>query len=81
MPMADRESLRSALASTLVKSSDHFRAFDLIFDIFFAGRRFGAGVRPDPDGQDGQAGPGRTPPGPPTARHRGRSCRRSPTPS
>jgi uncharacterized protein len=41
MPLSDRESLRSALASTLVKNSDHFGAFDLIFDIFFAGRRAG----------------------------------------
>jgi hypothetical protein len=55
MPMASRESLRSALASTLVKNSDHFRAFDLIFDVFFAGRRYGTGVQP---GRDGQAGPG-----------------------
>jgi uncharacterized protein with von Willebrand factor type A (vWA) domain len=53
MPMASRESLRSALASTLVKNSDHFRAFDLIFDVFFAGRRYGSGVQPGPDGQAG----------------------------
>jgi hypothetical protein len=39
MPIAERESLRSALATTLVKTRDHYRAFDLIFDIFFAGRR------------------------------------------
>jgi uncharacterized protein with von Willebrand factor type A (vWA) domain len=39
MPLVDRASLKSALAATLVKNSDHYGAFELVFDIFFAGRR------------------------------------------
>ena len=46
MPIIDREALRSALAATLVKSNDHFGAFDLIFDIFFGGRRIGTAAHP-----------------------------------
>jgi len=46
MPMVDRASLKSALAATLVKNSGHYGAFELVFDIFFAGRRAGADVLP-----------------------------------
>ena len=42
MPMTDRASLKSALAATLVKDSDHYGAFELVFEIFFGGRRVGA---------------------------------------
>src|SRR5260221_14017984 len=48
MPLVDRASLKSALAATLVKDSDHYGAFELVFDIFFAGRRPGADPEPDP---------------------------------
>ena len=41
MPMTDRASLKSALAATLVKDSDHYGAFELVFEIFFGGRRVG----------------------------------------
>jgi len=43
MPLVDRASLKSALAATLVKNSDHYGAFELVFDVFFAGGRFPAG--------------------------------------
>ena len=48
MPLVDRASLKSALAATLVKNSDHYGAFELVFDIFFAGRRPGAEAEPEP---------------------------------
>ena len=41
MPMTDRAALKSALAATLVKDSDHYGAFELVFEIFFGGRRVG----------------------------------------
>jgi uncharacterized protein len=43
MPMVDRAALKSALAATLVKSSAHYNAFELVFDVFFGDRRIGAG--------------------------------------
>jgi uncharacterized protein with von Willebrand factor type A (vWA) domain len=52
MPITSRAALRSALAATLVKSSDHALAFDLVFDIFFAGGR-----RPAPAGAAADGGP------------------------
>ena len=52
MPMVNRASLKSALAATLVKNSDHYGAFELVFDVFFGGRRIGA------DTQAGQAADG-----------------------
>lgn len=60
MPVTDRATLKSALAATLVKSGDHYRAFELVFDIFFADKRVGAS---DPaglaaDGADGSGGAG-----------------------
>jgi uncharacterized protein with von Willebrand factor type A (vWA) domain len=38
IPLADRDQVKSALAATLVKNHDHYRAFELAFDIFFSGR-------------------------------------------
>jgi uncharacterized protein len=58
MPLADRASLKSALAATLIKNSDHYGAFDLVFDVFFSGRRLAADSESDAEpGLDGQ-GPG-----------------------
>ena len=48
MPLVDRASLKSALAATLVKNSDHYGAFELVFDVFFAGGRFPADPAADP---------------------------------
>ena len=65
MPMVDRASLKSALAATLVKNSDHYGAFELVFDVFFGGRRIGADAQAGPaaDGQaaDGAAAEARAP--------------------
>ena len=61
-PISSRDSLKSALSSTLVKSSDHFGAFELVFDIFFSESRLGDGaqlaVEPPPatGAADGSAG-------------------------
>jgi uncharacterized protein len=41
MPIADRAALKSALAATLVKSADHYHAFDVLFDLFFGDSRVG----------------------------------------
>ena len=39
IPLTDRAQVKSALAATLVKNHDHYRAFELAFDVFFGGRR------------------------------------------
>ena len=57
MPMTDRASLKSALAATLVKDSDHYGAFELVFEIFFGGRRVGADAPAGP-AADGAAADG-----------------------
>jgi len=38
MPLGDRDQVKSVLEATLVKNHDHYRAFELAFDIFFGGR-------------------------------------------
>ena len=48
MPVADRAALKSALAATLVKSADHYHAFDVVFDLFFGDSRVGPGDLTDP---------------------------------
>jgi uncharacterized protein with von Willebrand factor type A (vWA) domain len=48
MPIADRAALKSALAATLVKSADHYHAFEVIFDLFFGDSRVGIGDLTDP---------------------------------
>jgi hypothetical protein len=53
MPITDRAALKSALAATLVKSADHYHAFDVIFDLFFGDSRVGISALTDPD--DGAA--------------------------
>jgi uncharacterized protein with von Willebrand factor type A (vWA) domain len=65
LPIADRAGLKSALASTLVKNSEHYNAFDLVFDVFFGDRRIGADTPtaeaaggPDADGNGAAGGPG-----------------------
>src|ERR1700728_5328912 len=58
MPMVDRASLKSALAATLVKNSDHYGAFELVFDVFFGGRRIGADAQAPPFAGASAAGAG-----------------------
>jgi len=48
MPIADRATLKSALAATLVKSADHYHAFEVIFDLFFGDSRVGLSELTDP---------------------------------
>jgi uncharacterized protein with von Willebrand factor type A (vWA) domain len=59
MPITDRAALKSALAATLVKSADHYHAFDVLFDLFFGDSRAGtedlADEAADPAAADGQA--------------------------
>ena len=57
MPMSSRQSLKSALAATLVKNNDHHRAFELVFDVFFGGDRRRPGQVPGrPGARHGNAG-------------------------
>ena len=44
MPMTGRAALKSALAATLVKRSEHYGAFELAFDVFFGDKRVGVGA-------------------------------------
>ena len=65
IPLEDREALKYALAATLVKSSSHWRVFDMAFEIFFA-TRMGptaqtageAGMAEPEEGSDGSVAPG-----------------------
>src|ERR1700751_5398228 len=50
MPITDRAALKSALAATLVKNSEHYNAFDLVFEIFFGDRRIGSDSLSAPTG-------------------------------
>jgi uncharacterized protein len=60
IPLADRAQVKSALAATLVKNHDHYRAFELAFDIFFGPRLAGRLTDGTGDGnsQASQGGPG-----------------------
>lgn len=58
MPVTGRADLKTALAAALVKNSDHYGAFGLVFDIFFADKRVGPGDLADPsEGPPGSEGP------------------------
>jgi len=60
--LLEREQLREALASTMVKSPSHRGAFDLLFDIYFPNRSTQpvAGEAADPDAEPGEAFDGDT---------------------
>ncbi len=67
IPLEDREALKYVLAATLVKSSAHWRAFEIAFEIYFANRAPGAA------GDGAEASPGEATgdeqdAGPPTGR-------------
>ncbi len=55
VPFADRDSLKSALGSTLVKNHGHHKVFETVFDVYFS--LFGPGINPDGDdtGEGGEA--------------------------
>src|SRR5579859_7285494 len=59
VPIADRATLKSALAATLVKSADHYHAFEVVFDLFFGDSRVGldelAGPAPGTAAANGNA--------------------------
>jgi uncharacterized protein with von Willebrand factor type A (vWA) domain len=56
MPIAGRAALKSALAATLVKSADHYHAFEVVFDLFFGDRRVGNGDQAGPAAASAAAG-------------------------
>jgi len=56
IPLADRDRVKSALAATLVKNHDHYRAFELAFDIFFGGRQLARLAEGNGGGEASQAG-------------------------
>lgn len=63
VPMEDREALKAALGATLVKSSAHWPAFEIAFEIYFA-RRTGqkiAGLDGDGDAEDREDAAGARP--------------------
>ena len=39
LPLEDRQAIKFALGATLVKSANHWRAFDTAFEIYFSLRR------------------------------------------
>jgi uncharacterized protein len=51
IPLEDREAFKYALAATLVKRNDHWRAFETVFEVYFSLR--GAHYRIDEDGESG----------------------------
>lgn len=56
IPLEDREALEYALAATLVKSSAHWRAFETVFEIYFARRSASVeGTEPDARGEGDDA--------------------------
>ncbi len=68
IPLEDREAFKYALAATLVKRHDHWRAFETVFEVYFSLRGPQYAIDPDAedplgawkgdqDGQQGQDGP------------------------
>ncbi len=51
IPLEDREALKYALGATLVKSSSHWRAFETVFEIYFAQRTGSAEEGQDLEGE------------------------------
>lgn len=56
VPLEDREALRSALASTVVKNAAHTEAFNTVFEVYFSYRRDAPGQ--EEAGADGAPGTG-----------------------
>src|SRR6476659_11090731 len=55
IPLTDRDSFREVLAATLVKHFRHRRAFDTVFDVYFALYSGGIGEDGEGDGEGGDA--------------------------
>jgi uncharacterized protein with von Willebrand factor type A (vWA) domain len=58
IPLTDRAQVKSALAATLVKNHDHYRAFELAFEVFFGGRRLARLTDANGSGEAATAGSG-----------------------
>jgi len=54
IPLEDRTALKYALAATLVKSSDHWRAFETAFEVYFAHRTLTEAGEEGEEGADGE---------------------------
>jgi uncharacterized protein with von Willebrand factor type A (vWA) domain len=55
VPLADRESFKAALGATLVKHHRHWKAFETVFDVYFALYRSGPGGDDDPNSAQSEA--------------------------
>ena len=53
IPLTDRDAFREVLAATLVKHFRHRRAFDTVFDVYFA--YYSGGITGDEDGENGDS--------------------------
>jgi uncharacterized protein with von Willebrand factor type A (vWA) domain len=47
IPLEDREAFKYALAATLIKSNNHWRAFETVFEVYFSLRGKQYALRPD----------------------------------
>jgi uncharacterized protein with von Willebrand factor type A (vWA) domain len=60
IPLEDRETFKYALAATLVKSNAHWRAFETVFEVYFAlrGKEYALGEEAEagPEGEEGPEG-------------------------
>ncbi|MGO9965524.1 MAG: vWA domain-containing protein [Acidimicrobiales bacterium] len=57
LPLEDRQAIKFALGATLVKSANHWRAFDTAFEIYFSMRGPQFSVSEDDGSSDGRLGP------------------------
>ncbi|TQM11216.1 VWA domain-containing protein [Pseudonocardia kunmingensis] len=59
--LLDRTDVKHALAATLVKDAQHLRTFDMLFELFFAGRSTGTATDPTPADADATGAAGNAP--------------------
>ncbi len=62
VPVEDRQALKYALAATLVKSADHWKAFETAFEVYFARRGGGDAMGDEPGAPGGGATAGEVQP-------------------
>lgn len=63
----DRETFKLGLEATLVKSSDHIRTFEAVFELFFSDRGALPQLQPEQSADTGAAGPAEAAPAPSTS--------------
>ena len=56
LPLEDRQAIKFALGATLVKSANHWRAFDTAFEIYFSMRGPQFSVSEDDNSSDARLG-------------------------